>query len=197
MDNKKQLLINAGLKCFSKNGYDKTSISDIVETANVAKGLLFYHFKSKKQFFLTLIDYCSAILDKIVNNGKITETDFFSRIEQIMQKRIMFMLKIPYAYDFLMKSYFEESEEVKEELTEKLNSLDLSQLNLFTKKADKFKFKDEKDMNACAKMIVWVTDGIFKVTPASKEQLKHKVIELSNYIELLRQKFYKTEYIEE
>ena len=196
MDNKKQQLINAGLKCFAKNGYDKTSINDIISSANVAKGLLFYHFKSKKQFYLTLIDYCSLILDKIVNNGKITETDFFSRIEQIMQKRITFMLKIPYAYDFLMKSYFEDSTEVVKELKEKLNSLDLSQLNLYTKKADKYKFKDEKDMNACAKMIVWVTDVIFKVTPANKEQLKHKIIELANYIELLRLRFYKEEYIE-
>ena len=195
MDNKKQLLINAGLKCFARNGYDKTSITDIVTTANVAKGLLFYHFKSKKQFFLTLIDYCSLILDKIVNNGKITETDFFARIEQIMQKRIAFMLKIPYAYDFLMKAYFEDSIEVVTELHEKLNSLDLSQLNLFTKKADRYKFKDEKDVNACAKMIVWITDGLFKVTPATKEQLKHKVIELSKYIELLKTRFYKEEYI--
>ena len=195
MDNKKQLLINAGLKCFSKNGYEKTSITDIVTSANVAKGLLFYHFKSKKQFFLTLIDYCSFILDKIVNNGKITETDFFERIEKIMQKRILFMLKTPYAYDFLMKAYFEDSSEIVNELHEKLNSIDLSQLNLFTKKADKYKFKNEKDINACAKMIVWITDGIFKVTPSTKEQLKHKVVELNNYIELLKSRFYKEEYI--
>ena len=75
MDNKKQLLINAGLKSFSKNGYNKTSVNEVVETANVAKGLLFYHFSSKKQFFLTLFDYCSNILTKIIGSEKINETD--------------------------------------------------------------------------------------------------------------------------
>ena len=194
MDNKKQLLINAGFKCFSKNGYDKTSVNDIVSVANVAKGLLFYHFNTKKDFYLALVDYCVAVLNKIVGQNEIDETDFFNRIEEVMQKRISFMLKVPFAYDFLMKAYFEESKEIKEELSKKLDDLDLSQLNLYTNKVNKSKFQNPEDINACAKMIVWITDGIFKTPPANKEQLKRRVIELSNYIQLLKAKFYKPEF---
>ncbi len=195
MDNKKQLLIYAGLYCFSKNGYSKTSISDIINRANVAKGLLFYYFNSKKDFYLYLVDYCAEILNNIVKSNKIVETDFFNRIELVMQKRIEFMLKVPSSYEFLMKVYFETDKTVYSELKEKLNNLDLSQLSLYTNKVDKHKFLNSKDIEVCSKLVVWLTDGLFKVAPQNKEQLKHKVIELSSYIQVLKSRFYKQEFL--
>ena len=195
MNNKKEMLINAGLYCFSKGGYTKTSVNDIVERAGVAKGLLFYYFGSKKHFYLFLVDYCVEILEKILNSDKIEETDFFDRVGLVMQKRIQFMLKVPSSYDFLMKVYFEENSEVINELSERLKNLDLSQLNLYTNKVDKHKFININDINFCAKLVVWLTDGIFKVIPQNKEQLKHKVVELTSYLEILKLRFYKSEFV--
>ena len=194
MDNKKQMLINAGLYCFAKNGYAKTSVNDIIERAQVAKGLLFYYFKTKKDFYLFLVDYCANILDKIVNAEKIDETDFFDRIALVMQKRIQFMLKVPSSYDFLVKIYFEDDKEVVNEVRGKLANLDLSQLNLYTNKVDKHKFINSNEIHFSAKLVVWLTDGLFKITPQNKEQLKHKVVELTSYLETLKLRFYKPEF---
>lgn len=191
MDNKKLLIIQAGLKCFAKNGYDKTSINDIIETAKVSKGLLFYHFTSKKQFYLDLIDYCGNYLKELYGDDYNNSTDFFERIEDVMQKRIMFMLKQPYAYQFLMSVYNETNALLTNQIQERLNNYDLQQLVLYTSDTNTSKFKDQKDVMVCVKMITWITDGLFKGNSFTKQQIKHKIVELMNYIQIIKKMFYK------
>ncbi|NOQ27251.1 MAG: TetR family transcriptional regulator [Bacteroidales bacterium] len=44
---KREQLIEIATKLFSKNGFENTPLSEICETANVSKGLISHHFKSK------------------------------------------------------------------------------------------------------------------------------------------------------
>ncbi len=46
MDKREQILVVAS-NLFSKNGYENTPLSLVCEKANVSKGLIFHHFKSK------------------------------------------------------------------------------------------------------------------------------------------------------
>lgn len=45
--NKRDQLIKIAAKLFSERGYDNTPLSLVCETANVSKGLISHHFKSK------------------------------------------------------------------------------------------------------------------------------------------------------
>jgi len=54
--NKKTLIYETAVKIFAKNGFDKTSVDDIAESAKIAKGTIYYHFKSKDEIFLGLIE---------------------------------------------------------------------------------------------------------------------------------------------
>lgn len=58
-----QLLLEAGMKCFSENGYAVTTISDIVELTGHTKGAFYGHFKSKEEFFIHILDYQFQITD--------------------------------------------------------------------------------------------------------------------------------------
>jgi len=40
----------------SKHGYDATSIADICTTAKISKGTFYYHFTSKQELFMVMID---------------------------------------------------------------------------------------------------------------------------------------------
>lgn len=48
---KREQIIRAAMKNFSKNGYRKTVMDEIVADAGVSKGLVFCYFGSKKALY--------------------------------------------------------------------------------------------------------------------------------------------------
>ncbi|MFN4149532.1 MAG: TetR/AcrR family transcriptional regulator [Candidatus Sericytochromatia bacterium] len=57
-DATKELIIKEASKLFSLLGYEKTTLEQILENANIAKGTFYYHFKSKEQ-----------LVEEMINNG--------------------------------------------------------------------------------------------------------------------------------
>lgn len=55
MVSKKEQILDKALHLFLEKGFDKTSISDILDSLNIARGTLYYHFESKE-----------AIMDAII-----------------------------------------------------------------------------------------------------------------------------------
>ena len=49
---KKEQISKGALQAFSRNGYSETTMDTIAEAANVAKGTLYYHFKTKEELFV-------------------------------------------------------------------------------------------------------------------------------------------------
>ncbi|MFX3632375.1 MAG: TetR/AcrR family transcriptional regulator [Candidatus Pristimantibacillus sp.] len=52
-----QLLLEAGMKCFSEKGYAATTLGDIVARTGHTKGAFYGHFTSKEQLFMHVLDY--------------------------------------------------------------------------------------------------------------------------------------------
>jgi AcrR family transcriptional regulator len=48
-------LLTIGRQLFAKHAYDELSIDDVAAAAGVAKGLLYYYFRSKRGFYLATI----------------------------------------------------------------------------------------------------------------------------------------------
>ncbi|MGB5461159.1 MAG: TetR/AcrR family transcriptional regulator [Eudoraea sp.] len=44
-----------GLELFYKNGYYNTSIDDILKSLSLSKGAFYYHFQSKEDFFVSIV----------------------------------------------------------------------------------------------------------------------------------------------
>lgn len=58
----KNKLIDIAESLFTKHGYDNVSVDRIVETAGLAKGTFYVHFKSKDELFISLIsEYVEAV----------------------------------------------------------------------------------------------------------------------------------------
>ncbi|AEM77592.1 TetR/AcrR family transcriptional regulator [Thermoanaerobacter wiegelii] len=62
MNKTKEKIFKAAIKTFSKSGFYKTTMEEIAENAGVAKGTLYYHFKSKDDILDFLIDEGIKIL---------------------------------------------------------------------------------------------------------------------------------------
>ena len=50
----KKRILKAATKKFSKDGYQKTSLNDIVESAKASKGALLHHFHTKEELFFVV-----------------------------------------------------------------------------------------------------------------------------------------------
>ena len=52
----RQVILKAALECFIKNGYVNTSMNDIVKSSGISKGGIYWHFKSKEEMFVQMIE---------------------------------------------------------------------------------------------------------------------------------------------
>lgn len=69
---------------FSKNGYYQTRMDDIADAAELAKGTLYYHFKSKDAIYLRLLERESTNILKEVRK-RITEgTTFLETLRETL-----------------------------------------------------------------------------------------------------------------
>ncbi|HLI71062.1 MAG TPA: TetR/AcrR family transcriptional regulator [Ktedonobacteraceae bacterium] len=52
---RRQRLIEIGLELFSTRSYDEVAIDDIADEAGIAKGLLYYYFPTKHDFYVAVV----------------------------------------------------------------------------------------------------------------------------------------------
>lgn len=56
-DSTKLQILDAAMHVFVKSGYSKTTMDDIVAHSGLSKGAIYHYYSSKKDLFLSLIDY--------------------------------------------------------------------------------------------------------------------------------------------
>lgn len=58
----RERILQAAFSVLSRQGYENTSIKDIAEQAGVAQGLVHYHYKSKQQLVLAVLEFvCTKV----------------------------------------------------------------------------------------------------------------------------------------
>jgi TetR/AcrR family transcriptional regulator, fatty acid metabolism regulator protein len=66
MDNKKstrQKILSAAINVFANKGYHAARVDEIVAASETSKGAVYFHFPSKKEIFLGLVDEFAKILE--------------------------------------------------------------------------------------------------------------------------------------
>jgi AcrR family transcriptional regulator len=64
LNNTKKAIFDSAIKIFSINGFNGATMDDIAQNAGVAKGTLYYHFKSKDEIFNFIIEEGMQTLKK-------------------------------------------------------------------------------------------------------------------------------------
>lgn len=104
-DNKEERLLDEGFKLFTTKGLKNTSIQDIVNKANVAKGTFYLYFKDKYELHDILIMKKSKKLfnDALNSLNKSKITDFVDQIIYIVDYVIDELIKDPILIQFIAK----------------------------------------------------------------------------------------------
>ncbi len=76
-------IITVSAKLFTEQGFEKTSMQDIVYALGMSKGAIFHHFKSKEDIFKAVIDKQSIYVEQTVNKW-IDEMQGFTAKEKLI-----------------------------------------------------------------------------------------------------------------
>lgn len=88
---KRQIILETASRLFSRYGFNKTSLDEIVSTAQIAKGTVYYYFANKEELFMAAVekkaeDYFAAL------RNHIDEVDTFeAKLHEFMHIPIRFV----------------------------------------------------------------------------------------------------------
>ncbi|WML34241.1 TetR/AcrR family transcriptional regulator [Clostridium sp. OS1-26] len=196
-EDKQKTIIDAALKCFGTNGYKKTSVNDIASAAGISKAMVFHYFGTKKALYFYLIELCGNIIMKEVEEKfDYTVTDFFERIKLSSNIELAVMKRHPAIPSFLTSAYFETDEEVKKDKESILAKGEGFRNKIAFDGIDYSRFKESVDPKLVMKMLIWLTDGyINQVSDKTEVDYEAFLKEFEECLDLLRNNFYKEEYV--
>lgn len=196
-EEKQTSVIVAGFLCFGKMGYKKASASDIAASAGISKATLFHYFGSKKNFYVFLVNKAfdtmmSAFRD--VYNPELT--DIFDSLLNLTACKIATLKEYPNLLDFVMGLYSETDPEVRPEIDKMLSKgMNFRNEIVFTQ-TDTCKFKDSVDPSLVLKLLIRYSEGFANnASHLSGEDLEKLSDEFTQCILMLKNNFYKTEYL--
>lgn len=189
---KQDRFINAALKIFSENGYQKASTDDMVREAGISKGLLFHYFGSKLGLYEFVYNYSTKLFmmeyGGIVSSDKV---DFFEVQKQMELAKRNVMVSYPYMNIFLERAFREESFDVLSVVAASMDQYSDELARIYSM-ADISQFKEGVDPSAILKMCLFVSDGVLN------EQFRNGRIdpdayytEVVAYLDVLEQNLYK------
>lgn len=78
------LILQAAFEAFAENGYDATSMDDIVNRSGLSKGTLYWHFKNKHDLFVATLNMAMGGLDTAIDQLlQATERTVFERLREL------------------------------------------------------------------------------------------------------------------
>lgn len=74
-EERKNQILDVSNRLFNEKGYDNTSVADIIREVGIAKGTLYYYFKSKEEIMDAIVERTTSILLErakgVVNNDSL------------------------------------------------------------------------------------------------------------------------------
>lgn len=196
---KQDRILNAAIKEFAQRGFKDASTNEIVKEANISKGLLFHYFSNKKKLFLFLFDYGLELgMKEIYSKIDMDEEDLFIRLRQVSMAKMELLRKHPELIDFFQTAFFEDSNEVKEEIQKRIKANSAMGFSKVLDGIDMSRFKEGIDIQKAVNIITWTFEGFAKAELDKRKLLSPQQVDYTSmfaegdmYIEILKNCFYK------
>jgi len=195
---KQNVIVDAALSAFGRNGYKKASMNDIATTAGISKAMMFYYFGSKKELYEYLVEVCgTTIIAGFENNLDPNVTDYFDRIKMITKIKITIIKEHHDLFAFLSNLYYGTEVETID-ITTKLKTMSSAFTGNFVfGDADMAKFKEGIDPKIIYKFLIWASEGFARNVTADTYagEIDAFVDEFYKCLDFMKQNFYKEEYL--
>ena len=157
----KQKIINAAFGEFGENGYEHASTNNIVKRAGVAKGMLFYYFKSKQQLYEYLVEFgIESMKDVYVDRVTNITDDFIDRLKEVSKLKLEIYRDNPNMFIFFANSYVNDKDVSRlSHVIKKEIEFSINMRNLLYSEIDTSKFRNDIAKNEVMTMIKWTIKG--------------------------------------
>ncbi|HHU83306.1 MAG TPA: TetR/AcrR family transcriptional regulator [Firmicutes bacterium] len=120
----KEKILDACFQVFARYGYANTSTAMLAEAAGISKALLFHHFKSKKDLYLSVLDRCFEKGRRAMGFDALLENeDFFAAKEKATVTKFRYYKKNPALMRMIREAFYATPDELKTEIQEKFGEL--------------------------------------------------------------------------
>lgn len=117
-----ELILDTAAALFTRQGYDKTTLQDILNATHLSKGAIYHHFASKEEILIAVVnrigEHTSAVLAEVRDRPGLTGAEklrelFRTSLTTAVQGDILYMmpflLENPHFLALQMKSIFDEA----------------------------------------------------------------------------------------
>jgi TetR/AcrR family transcriptional regulator len=196
---RRNAIINAGLKEFAEKGFDEASTNVIAKESGISKGLMFHYVNNKKDLFLFLHDYCIDMINREYSDlMNFDEKDVFERLRQSYLLQLELLQKHPWIFEFNKIGSITNSDEINKELEKRLKGRQSLCYETMFDSIDESKFRESLDIERCKQLIYWANIGFTNqiledIRNSGKNELDYEkiVAKLDGYFNELRKIFYK------
>lgn len=120
----KEEILDSCLSVFAEHGYDKTSTVMLAEASGISRALIFHHFKSKKDLYLSLLDRCFEKGSMVMGFESVSEDeDFFEVKDRISAIKFKYYKENPDLYKVIIEAFYNTPDELKSEIETKYGRL--------------------------------------------------------------------------
>lgn len=88
MSKTKRAIFESAIKIFSESGYDGATMDDMASSAGVAKGTLYYHFKSKEEIFKYIITEGMELIKEQLHEAASKEKNSLLKLKALCRQQL-------------------------------------------------------------------------------------------------------------
>jgi len=160
---RRQQILSACIEEFAAHGYRGASTERMAEAAGISKGLLFYHFKNKKNLYLYIVDHAARIMsDKLSEKLTDVEGDFFDRLIQTGFMKLRLGWEEPELYRILLDSYIHTPPDVREEIKTRYGAILGDARRSYYKDLDPALLKEGVDPKMAVEALMLLIEGLYQ-----------------------------------
>jgi len=192
---KQETIRRACLEEFVRTGYSSASTNTMCKNAAISKGLLFYHFGSKKQLFVYLIDYCSKFLSDIFYGGlELKKENIFERTITLTLRKWALYERYPLEYGFLVKLLIDCPPDIEQKLIQMKKDNLKRATQIFMHNLDLSDLRPDIDKAKAVELVLFVMEGFkakniekYKTDPKPLSELHGEtMLEMKEYLNMCR-----------
>lgn len=194
---KQDRMINAALKIFALNGYQKASTDDIVKEAGISKGLLFHYFGSKAGLYIFVYEYSARYMSMELQRAvSLRERDLFTLLSQVEDAKNVLLRNYPYMQKFLLTHEQIQDEEIRKQIGE-YTALVPKAMEEVMGRADFDRLLPDVDRDFLLRSMNYMTRGLMETALGENMDAETAHREARAFYAMMRHRFTKAEYLEE
>lgn len=192
---KKVRLVNAAMKEFGENRFDKASTNVIVKEAGISKGLLYHYFSTKEDLYEYIFDYAmKTVAIPIAEQIGLEDSDIIRRIERITKLKVKILHEIPELLAFSKTMYAGMDYEQIKKIAEKYNPIPLEMY--YSHNIDRTLFKDGVDVAIAIRTIQYTLEKVGEIFMIQRNmgiepEIDHVFHEVESFLAHFRNTLYK------